>query len=157
MRLLHRRELAAHGHRAQVSRSLGVSDEELLVLLHLREYGGTRQAALAELLCLSRSGLGAMIQRLERAGYVRREADADDRRVRLVTLAHQARERIEQAYAQLSGEIERLLARRPADERAALERFLSELVEVSEGQARLAQRATPAPAPAARAVWRLWR
>jgi MarR family transcriptional regulator for hemolysin len=156
---LDRRELAVVRHRSEVSRRLGVSEEEMRVLLHLVEHGGLTQSQLTKLLGLSRSGMGAMIQRLERAQLVERHPDPADKRVRLIKLSARSEDRIGRAYRALSAEVERLLAEFSGDEQEVIERFLSELADASEAHTRVPiddydeEAALPALSPP---IWALW-
>ena len=156
-RALDRRELAALRHRSEVSRQLGVSDEELLVLLHLREHGGLTQSQLTSLVGLSRSGMGAMVQRLERAQLVERHPDPADKRVRLIKLSALSLERMTHAYETLSSDVERLLSEFTDDELDAIARFLTALADLGEAHVRrLIEAPEPAAIGAARPLWKLW-
>lgn len=157
MRSMIRRDLAAHRHRSQLGRELGVSDEELLVLLHLTEHGASTQGRLAAFVGLSRSGMGAMLQRLESAELVARRPDRTDKRVRLVDVSPKLRARIVDAYAELAKAIDHLLASYDAAERAALEQLLERLAELSEQHVRHPSRDAARPGQSAPApAWRLW-
>lgn len=52
--------------------------------MHLWEFGPQRQADLAELFDTDSASMTRTVQRLERAGFVRRTSSAEDRRVTLV-------------------------------------------------------------------------
>ncbi len=67
------------------------------VLIHLREapQGRLRLQALAESVVLSRSGLTRLIDRMEKAGVVRREPATDDRRGSYAVLTAAGRRRFE--------------------------------------------------------------
>jgi DNA-binding MarR family transcriptional regulator len=156
-RALDRTELAVVRHRSEVSRRLGVSDEEMLVLLHVGEHGGLTQSRLASLIGLSRSGMGAMIQRLERAQLIERHPDPADKRVRLIKLSARSVDRITSAYQPLSADVDGLLAEFSPEQQDAIARFLTSLAEVSESHARrYLQAPEPVPAGASRPLWRLW-
>jgi DNA-binding MarR family transcriptional regulator len=157
LRSLHRRELAAHRHRRTVSKEIGVNDEELLVLLYLAEHDGCTQGELAAFTGLSRSGLAAMVQRLEAAGYAERRPDPADKRVRLVHLTARSRGHIAQAFAELSRRVDRLFDGRPPDEIDRLERFLADVADLSEHHARQsAGDPDVALDRSARPIWQLW-
>lgn len=157
LRSLHRHELAAHRHRGAVGRELGVSEEELLVLLHLAEHGGSTQGQLGALLGLSRSGIGAMVQRLETGGLVERRATSTDKRIRLVQLAPRAQEQLDAAFAELSKGVARLLGRYDPEEAEAVQRFLDALAQLSEQQVSSPPSGAPTAEPSGAATWRLWR
>jgi DNA-binding MarR family transcriptional regulator len=64
--------MSAHG--------LSASSYEVLLFLHDRPGGSLRMSELAEGVLLSRSGMTRLVDRLERAGLVRREQCAGDAR-----------------------------------------------------------------------------
>jgi DNA-binding MarR family transcriptional regulator len=149
-------ELAALRHRSAVKRMLGVGDEELCALLHLVHHGRASQRELAELTTLSRSGTGAMVQRLEQHGLVQRRPQPGDRRTRVVELSPAGRERMRRAYRELDAALASALPHEA--EADALARLLDGLKEAAE-QARAALRdASPAPPPPppGEPIWRRW-
>jgi DNA-binding MarR family transcriptional regulator len=93
-RLLNRRELAAwrgmlRVHSAVTQRldaellaahGLSLSSYEVLLFLSDAPEGGLRMSDLADCVLLSRSGMTRLVDRLVRAGLVRRERCADDAR-----------------------------------------------------------------------------
>lgn len=86
----------------------GVSGNDFDVLIRLaRSPGqGLRMTDLAGQACLSTSGVTRVIDRLERAGLVRREACASDRRGYLTVLTDDGRRRLEEIVPSLSAGIE---------------------------------------------------
>ncbi len=67
-------------------RSLGFTRSQWWVLNHLYRNNGLNQSELAELLEVEKATLGRLLDRMEQKGWIRREADANDRRVRRVFL-----------------------------------------------------------------------
>src|ERR671916_44684 len=67
-----------HNHAVAQRVGLGASDSQLISLLNL--HGPLTPGRLAELTGLTTGTVTGVIDRLERAGYVRRERDAGDRR-----------------------------------------------------------------------------
>ena len=65
---------------------LNVTRSQWWVLAYLSREDGMTQSQLAEELDLGKVAVGGLIDRLEKAGLVRREADAADRRVNRVSL-----------------------------------------------------------------------
>lgn len=53
---------------------------QLRLLWHLREQGGLSNAELAERLFVTRPSVSALLERLERGGFIRREVSPSDRR-----------------------------------------------------------------------------
>ena len=62
--------------------SFGITDAQFNALMILWDYraGPLKQHELAELLVVNRASVGAVIDRLQRSGWVRREVDEGDRR-----------------------------------------------------------------------------
>jgi DNA-binding MarR family transcriptional regulator len=149
-------ELAAVRHRASVRRRLGVGDEELIALLYLAHHGGVPQGRLADVTTLSRSGTGALIQRLEHRRLVQRRAYPGDRRRRVVELSPIGRERIHKAYCELDATARALLADRPLDELEALGRLLDGLRRAAEEAAAESPVEVAPPAAAGEPIWRRW-
>lgn len=74
----------------------GINRNDLRCLEILEREGPTQPAKLAEASGLSRAAITKVLDRLERAGYITRSGDRDDRRTHQVrTSAHQARQRHE--------------------------------------------------------------
>ena len=149
-------ELATVRYRGRVRRRLNVGDEELTALLYLAHHGGAPQRRLAQVTTLSRSGAGAMIQRLEQDGFVERRTDPEDRRLRLVELSPGGRERIDDAYHDLTKATDGLLADLPAAELDLLALLLDTLAgaaQATHGE----DDATSLSPPADRdPIWRRW-
>jgi DNA-binding MarR family transcriptional regulator len=148
-------ELAGLQHRRTVRQHLRVGEEELSALLHLAYHGPVTQGRLGEASGLSRSGAGAMVQRLEEHGYVQRSTDPHDRRLRLVVLSDAGREALDTAYADLRRATDTLLE-------ASAPEHLETLARVVRG---LAEASGPGPADAVEPVapgdgllpaWRQW-
>ncbi len=64
----------------------GITRSQWWVMAHLSRHDGMSQSDLAERLDLGRAALGGLIDRLEATGLVRRGADEQDRRAKLVFL-----------------------------------------------------------------------
>lgn len=65
---------------------LNLTRSQWWVLAFLSREDGTTQTRLAEELDVGKVAMGGLIDRLERGGFVRRESDASDRRVKRVYL-----------------------------------------------------------------------
>ncbi len=75
----------------QMMREHGITRAQWLVLAFLYREDGPTQAELADRLSLGRVSLGGIIDRLEAAGWVRRERDTSDRRANRIRLTDQVR------------------------------------------------------------------
>lgn len=73
-------------------RALGLTRSQWWVVTHLYRSEGVTQSELADILELERASLGRLLDRLEAKGWVRREADAKDRRAKRVYLTAQVEE-----------------------------------------------------------------
>ncbi len=73
-------------------RSLGLTRSQWWVVTHLYRSEGVTQSELADILEVERATLGRLLDRLEAKGWVRREADAKDRRAKRVYLTAQVEE-----------------------------------------------------------------
>ena len=149
-------ELAAVRYRGRVRRRLNVSDDELSVLLYLAHHGGVPQRQLGELTMLSRSGAGAMIQRLEQDGFVERHTHPDDRRLRLVELSPAGHTRLRDAYADFDAVTEAHLAGHAPDELTAFADLLRELASATQVQLGDPDPATAVPSGTGDPIWRHW-
>lgn len=141
----------ARAHRALVAdllRPLGLHPGQELLLMYLWEHGPQRQADLAQQVATDSASMTRTVQRLERAGFVRRRPSPDDGRVTLVepTPASWAlRPRVAEVWAQLEQVTVADLT--PAD-RAGATAFLRGLEQNVTGAGAPATASVPrAPAP----------
>lgn len=125
---LQRIEAVTAWHTQASARRLGVSHEEM-VLLQLVSLEPMHQAQLGALLGMSRSGIGAMVLRLECAGLIRREAPALDRRKRYVILMDETRSRLREESSWLTSELEQILVDFDVSAQAVLMRFFSAMAD----------------------------
>ena len=106
---------------------LGASDSQFVSLINL--HGPLPAGRLAELSGLSTGTVTGVIDRLERAGFVRRERDAVDRRKVLVVPVPEAMAELAQQYAEHGRHADAILSRRDADQLQVIADFLAELIE----------------------------
>jgi len=88
---------------------LSVTAAEARVLAHMARCGPTRQHLLAESLGMTPMSLTGFLDRLEGEGLVAREADAKDRRAKIVTLTPKAADTLSQ-IAQAGERTEQLIS-----------------------------------------------
>jgi DNA-binding MarR family transcriptional regulator len=96
--LLHRQ------HARRLLRQIGLYPGQELLMMHLWDTGAQRQADLAAVFDTDSASMTRSVQRLERAGFVRRRPDPTDRRATLVeptTASNGLRERVERVWAEL--------------------------------------------------------
>ncbi|MBD3792176.1 MAG: MarR family transcriptional regulator [Campylobacterales bacterium] len=78
--VLNRTALASKNRFNQMIKKYGISPEQWSVLFRVVEQGGISQKALADSTYKDQGNLTRMIDKLIEKEYIRREADADDRR-----------------------------------------------------------------------------
>jgi DNA-binding MarR family transcriptional regulator len=155
--LLYRRDVAVARHRAAHARTLGVTDIEMLALVHLAEQGELAPSALANLLDLSSGGATALVQRLERNGHVGRKPHPTDGRSTLIRLTDETRERLEKAESPPYRALASLSAGLTEPERRIVHDVLAGLASLSEElEATSRRRAEPADDALMRPVPSLW-
>ncbi|WAI85101.1 MULTISPECIES: MarR family winged helix-turn-helix transcriptional regulator [Achromobacter] len=79
----------------EVMKPEGITRSQWWVMAHLSRHDGMSQSDLADVLDLGRAALGGLVDRLESLGFVRRGADGQDRRTKLVLLTPEGRTMIE--------------------------------------------------------------
>ena len=115
-------------------KSLGLTRSQWWVLTHLYRGDGVTQTELAETLEIEKPTLGRLLDRLEAKGWVRRAADARDRRAWRVYLTDEV-EPAMRTLRTVAAELRRdALAGLPAAER---ERFVDALLSIKSNLARL--------------------
>jgi DNA-binding MarR family transcriptional regulator len=111
---------------------LGASDGQFMHLLQVR--GPLTPGQLAELSGLTTGTVTGVIDRLEKAGFVRRERDASDRRKVLVTLDEQHLGRqMAPLYAGQAESLARVAEAFDAEQRDVIADFLERLVAEAPG------------------------
>lgn len=127
----------ARAHRALAAdllRPLGLHPGQELLLMFLWEHGPQRQTDLAQYVATDSASMTRTVQRLERAGFVRRRSSPDDRRVTLVepTPASLAlRPRVAEIWAQLERATAGSLSGAEREDATRLLRALEENVGVT--------------------------
>lgn len=109
-----------------ISRELGVSAAERKCLAVLWQLGVATPGQLLEATGLSSGAVTGIVDRLERAGYAKREPNPSDRRSLLIRPLRQAElaRKIGPAFAGLRGAMEQVIGGYAPAERALIERHL---------------------------------
>jgi DNA-binding MarR family transcriptional regulator len=115
-----------------VSRQLGVSAAERKCLSVLWELGVATPGQLLSATGLSSGAITGIVDRLERAGYARRESNPNDRRSLLIKPLRQAElaRKIGPAFEGLRGAMEAVIGSYAPAERALIERHLRATIAV---------------------------
>src|SRR5262245_9725491 len=119
-----------------VAARLGINRTDLRALDILDQRGPLSAGELAEAMHLSSGAVTTLVDRLERAGYARRERDKEDRRRVLVELEPKMRDVGESFYQPLFAGTAELLDRYSDDEIAAMIAFMEEGRDLVEGELR---------------------
>jgi MarR family transcriptional regulator, organic hydroperoxide resistance regulator len=107
---------------------LGLTDMQMLHMLQL--YGPSTPSHLAKWTGLSSGGVTVALDRLEKAGYLRRGPNPEDRRSLLITLIPVRLRRVAAMYEGVENETRRLLATLPQSDLEAVVRFFETMHEV---------------------------
>lgn len=106
---MHRAQKAIAAYAAAgLDEHLGVSVAQLTTLMYVSKHSGCSLTALAELLDLNKSAVTGLVQRMERAGTLRRESNPDDGRGSLLFVTPKGealRERAVPLLRRLNGEL----------------------------------------------------
>lgn len=106
---------------------LGLTDMQMLHMLQL--YGPSTPSRLGKWTGLSSGGITVALDRLENAGYVRREPNPEDRRSLLIMLIPARLRKVAAMYEGVENETRRLLATLPEGDLEAVVRFFETLHE----------------------------
>jgi DNA-binding MarR family transcriptional regulator len=107
---------------------LGLTDMQMLHMLQL--YGPSTPGQLAKWTGLSSGGVTVALDRLEKAGYLRREPNPEDRRSLLIALIPVRLRKVEAMYEGVENETRSLLATLPQSDLEAVVRFFERMHDV---------------------------
>ena len=91
-------------HQQAIADRLGVHITDFKCLGVLHRKGATTPGALAEEIAVSTAAMTTILDRLEKAGYVRRKRNTNDRRSLTVHATEQSRRRVTRLYKSLEDE-----------------------------------------------------
>jgi DNA-binding MarR family transcriptional regulator len=117
-----------------VADKLGLSTTDLMAMDLISRDGGVTAGQIANHLTLTSGAITGLIDRLERAGYARRAADAKDRR-RVVVVQTAKGDRVEDLFAPLAVTLQRTTERYSETEIAMLTDFIKKTTEAVGGTA----------------------
>src|SRR5271156_1033817 len=107
---------------------LGLTDMQMVHMLQL--YGPSTPSRLAAWTGLSSGGVTVALDRLEKAGYLRREPNPADRRSLLITLIPVRLRKLAALYEGVENETRRVLATLPPGDLEAVVRFFEAMHDV---------------------------
>jgi DNA-binding MarR family transcriptional regulator len=120
---------------AMVARRVGAPPVEFKAMDHIIESDGLTPSQLADRLALTSGAVTALVDRLERLGWVVRERHPSDRRSVVVRRTDLPKSEAEDAYGPFAARLARAAARLSAAERDAAVRFLEEAAGAAREQA----------------------
>lgn len=120
----------------QEAEAFGVTPVQYAALKGVAAAPGVDQRTLARTIGLDTSTTGGVLDRLESRGLLQRNANPEDRRVRLLTLTPAGRELLEQVTPAMLRAQQRILEPLPAAERRQFMRMLRTLVETNNALSR---------------------
>jgi DNA-binding MarR family transcriptional regulator len=114
-------------HRGQAEallNEMGLHAGQEMFLMQLCQADGQTQSQLADGMCIQPPTLNKMVSRMEAAGLVRREGDAEDSRISRVSLTEDGQERVQHMLTVWAELETRVVANLTPDERVLLRRLL---------------------------------
>ena len=120
--------LAKEGER--VARPHGLTEAQLNVLMLLKYQcsgGELDQSSLGRMLVVNRSNVTGLVDRMERAGWVRRAPDAADRRVKRVSLTAEGKQVLRAAERAYLRRVDEVVGGLTDPEKAALRTLLQKI------------------------------
>ncbi len=117
-------------HDAQTARANGLGRNDALALRYLCERGPAAPGTIQDWLGLTSGTVTALVDRLARAGMVKRQPHPDDRRALIVTATHIGKSAHADAHSRLDQIAGKLAARLPQERRAAITRQLCDLARM---------------------------
>jgi DNA-binding MarR family transcriptional regulator len=145
--LLARKSLADARHRGAAARLLGLTESDVLALQHLAWAGAMTPSQLGAQLRLTSGGTTALVQRLARLSYVRREPHPEDRRSTLLRLTPEAERDAGALYAPLVRDLDDVASALDDAARAAVAAYLARVAALAEERAGELARAADAERP----------
>jgi DNA-binding MarR family transcriptional regulator len=128
-----------------VARAHNVSMAEMKAIDHIQAEGELTPRELGERLSLTSGAVTAVIDRLERSGWVARGPHPTDRRSVVVRMTEQSMEAGAHIYVPYSDALARLVAGLPAATRQAIADFLDTAADIAAEHAREWRDSGPAP------------
>jgi DNA-binding MarR family transcriptional regulator len=118
----------------QAAEKVGLSLTDMQMIHMLQLYGTATPGRLAAWSRLSTGGVTVALDRLQKAGYIRREPNPADRRSLIVTLAPVRNRKLTAMYGEVESETRRLLGTLPERDLDAVIRFFETLRNARTGE-----------------------
>ena len=121
-------------HQYSVAASLGLYNSDFISLDILRETGPITAGELSKKTGLATGSITALVDRLEKIGYARRENDPNDRRKVMIVPQYESKDEVRTTYQPLHTAMGKLASSYTADELALITQFLGEASTVLDEQ-----------------------
>jgi MarR family transcriptional regulator, organic hydroperoxide resistance regulator len=121
--------LRAHIHGLLAEQEVRLTVPQATVLFLLIEQDGRMMSELGQLIGVDNSAMTGLVDRLERAGFVRREAKRQDRRALLIRITPDGRKEAAKAARVIEGVNETIRSGRSAEQIGALTDVLEGILE----------------------------
>ncbi|OMD69794.1 MarR family transcriptional regulator [Paenibacillus odorifer] len=121
-------------YQQNVAASLGLYNNDFLSIDILREKGPITAGELSKLTGLTTGSVTALIDRLEKNGYVRRQNDPNDRRKVIIVPLYENKDDVINTYQPLHTAMVKLAASYKDEELALISQFLGQASAVLEEQ-----------------------
>lgn len=121
-------------YQQNVAASLGLYNNDFISIDILRETGPITAGELSKKTGLTTGSITALVDRLEKIGYVRRENDPNDRRRVIIVPQYEDKEEITNTYLPLHAAMIELASSYSAEELTLITKFLGKASAVLEGQ-----------------------
>lgn len=121
-------------YQQNVAASLGLYNNDFLSVDILREKGPITAGELSKLTGLATGSVTALIDRLEKNGYVRRQSDPNDRRKVIIVPLYENKEDVIDTYLPLHTAMVKLAASYTDEELALISQFLGKASTVLDEQ-----------------------
>lgn len=117
-----------------VAASLGITNNDFLSIDILHEKGSVTAGGLAKLTGLTTGSVTALIDRLEKNGFVRRQPDPKDRRKVIIVPLYEDKEEVSHTYLQLHAAMVELASTYSDEQLELITQFLNKAGTVLEEQ-----------------------
>ncbi|WP_285767506.1 MarR family transcriptional regulator [Peribacillus sp. SI8-4] len=123
-------------YQQKVATSLGLYNHDFIAVDILRETGPITAGELAKKTGLTTGSITALVDRLEKFGYVRRQNDPNDRRRVIIVPDYEDKEEVYNTYLPLQNEMITLVSTYTPEELELITRFMEKASSVLDGQIR---------------------
>jgi DNA-binding MarR family transcriptional regulator len=121
-------------YQQNVAASLGLYNNDYISVDILREKGPITAGELSKLTGLATGSVTALIDRLEKSGYARRQNDPNDRRKVIIVPLYEQKEDVSNTYIPLHNEMVKLASTYTEEELELITQFLSKASTVLDDQ-----------------------